>query len=199
MSAVLRLAGVTKRLGGRPVLRGVDLDVAAGETVAILGPNGSGKSTLLRIAAGQSRADQGQTARPGTVSFLSQEAPVYAELTPAEHVRWWARLWQRPAGDDAVHATLSEAGLVQLAHRQAGSLSRGERQRLALALAFLPDADLLVLDEPFTGLDTVAHAWLESRLSARRAAGRTTLLSLHGDDAARRVADRLVHLHGGRS
>jgi ABC-2 type transport system ATP-binding protein len=194
--AALTLTGITKRLGGRPVLRGVGLQVGAGETVAVLGPNGSGKSTLLRIAAGQSRPDKGRAERPAPVSYLSQEAPVYAELTPAEHVRWWSRLWRRPHDAEAVHAALADAGLLQLAHRAAGTLSRGERQRLALALAFLPDAGLLVLDEPFTGLDTVAHAWLESRLAARKAAGKATLLSLHGEEAALRVADRVVRLRG---
>ena len=199
MAAALRLTEVTKRLGGRHVLRQVSLEVAAGETVAVLGPNGSGKSSLLRIAAGQSRPDAGKAERPGpggtsAVSFLTQEAPVYAELTPAEHVAWWARLWGKAHDEAAVHAALGEAGLLPLAHHAAGTLSRGERQRLALTLAFLPDAPLLVLDEPFTGLDTVAHAWLESRLAARRAEGKATLLSLHGEEAAARVADRTLHL-----
>lgn len=199
MASTLRLEEVAKRLGGRHVLRGVTLQLAAGETVAVLGPNGSGKSTLLRIAAGQSRPDKGKAEGPGpaATSFLSQEAPVYAELTPAEHVAWWARLWRRPHDAASVHALLGEAGLLALAHRPAGTLSRGERQRLALTLAFLPDAPLLVLDEPFTGLDTVAHAWLESRLAARRAKGHATLLSLHGEDAARRVADRTLRLAHG--
>jgi ABC-type multidrug transport system ATPase subunit len=197
VAPALTLTGITKRLGGRPVLRGIDVEVAAGETVAVLGPNGSGKSTLLRVAAGQSRPDAGKAERQGPVSFLAQEAPLYAELTPAEHVRWWARLWRKPARQDDVHALLGEAGLLKLAHRLAGTLSRGERQRLALCLAFLADAPLLVLDEPFTGLDTVAHAWLESRLAARKAAGAATLISLHGEEAARRVADRVVHLTHG--
>lgn len=191
---VLTLTGVSKRLGGRPVLRAVGLEVGAGETVALLGPNGSGKSTLLRIAAGQSRPDAGAATRAGPASFLSQEAPLYAELTPAEHVRWWGRLWRKPHDAASVEALLVEAGLLRLAHRPAGTLSRGERQRVALALAFLADAPLLVLDEPFTALDAVAQAWLESRLAARKAAGGATLLSLHGEDAARRVADRVVHL-----
>ena len=199
MAAALRLTEVTKRLGGRPVLRGITLHVAPGETVAVLGPNGSGKSTLLRVAAGQSRPDAGKAERDGAaVSYLSQEAPLYAELTPAEHVQWWAHLWRKPHDEAAVHALLSDAGLLALAHRPAGSLSRGERQRLALALAFLPDAPLLVLDEPFTALDTVAHAWLESRLAARKAGGAATLLSLHGEEAAARVADRTLRLGHGQ-
>ena len=100
----LRLSGVTKRYGARAVLRGLDLEVAAGETVAVLGPNGAGKTTLLRIAAGLARPDAGTVAIAGhdprtdalaarkACSFLAQEAPLYDELTPQEHVRWWSRL-----------------------------------------------------------------------------------------------------------
>lgn len=202
MEPALRLQSVAKRLGGRPVLRHIDLDVAPAECVAVLGPNGSGKSTLLRVAAGQSRPDAGAVRRPGKASYLAQDAPLYAELTPAEHVRWWARLWRLPADPEAAHARLAEAGLLRLAHRPAGTLSKGERQRLALALAFLPPpaaAPLLVLDEPFAALDDVAHQWLESRLAARRAEGGAALLALHGEEAARRVAGRVVHLAQGRA
>jgi ABC-2 type transport system ATP-binding protein len=207
----LRLRGITKRYGARTVLHGLDLDVARGETLAVLGPNGAGKSTLLRIAAGLARPDAGTVEVAGhdakahplgarkACSFLSQEAPLYDELTPAEHVAWWARLHGRDASQPAADQALLAAGLARLAHHPAGTLSRGERQRLALALALLPEPRLLVLDEPFTALDTVAHAWLESILAARRASGRgATLLSLHDEAAAARVAGRVLRLaaHG---
>ena len=200
LGIALFLEGVTKRLGGRVVLSIDELVVNPGQTFAVLGPNGSGKSTLLRIAAGATRPDSGRAGGVGRggVSFLSQDAPLYAELTPFEHIAWWARLWRKPRDEPAVHAALAEAGLLTLAHRPANTLSRGERQRLALAMAFLPNAPLLVLDEPFTGLDTVAHAWLESRLAAHKARGGATLLALHGEAAAARVADHVIHLVGGR-
>jgi ABC-type multidrug transport system ATPase subunit len=194
-AVVLRMRGIAKSYGRRAVLRGVDLDVARGETVAVLGPNGCGKSTLLRIAAGQSRPAAG-TVQAAAVSYLGQEAPAYAELTAAEHVGWWAWLWDQPHEEAAVRGHLRDAGLLVHAHRAAGTFSRGERQRLALTLALLPDAPLLVLDEPFTGLDDVAHAWLESRLSARAAAGGSTLLALHGEETAGRIATRTLRLGG---
>ena len=203
----LRLRGVAKRYGARSILRGLDLDVADGETVAVLGPNGAGKSTLLRIAAGVSRPDAGTVEVAGhdarreplatrrACSFLSQEAPLYDELTPAEHVAWWARLHGREASAAAADQALLAAGLARLAHHAVRTLSRGERQRLALALALLPQPRLLVLDEPFTALDAVGHAWLESILAARKASGRgATLLSLHDEAAAARVAGRVVRL-----
>jgi ABC-type multidrug transport system ATPase subunit len=193
----LRLRGVAKRYGPRAVLRGATLDLAPGETVAVLGPNGAGKSTLLRIAAGLARPDQGTVESARRPAFLHQDAPLYDELTPAEHVAWWARLHGLPRDDATVDGRLSEAGLARLAHHPAGTLSRGERQRLAVALALLPDPAVAVLDEPFAALDAVAHAWLESLLAARR--GRAaTLLSVHDEAAARRVADRAVRLAGGR-
>jgi ABC-type multidrug transport system ATPase subunit len=193
----LRLRGVTKRYGPRAVLREASLDLRPGEAVAVLGSNGAGKSTLLRIAAGLARPDSGTREAAGKPAFLHQDAPLYDELTPAEHLAWWARLHRLPAGGAAVDRRLGEAGLAGLAHRHAGTLSRGERQRLAVAMALLPDPPLAVLDEPFAALDADAHAWLESLLAARR--GRAaTLLSLHDEAAARRVADRVLRLAGGR-
>jgi ABC-type multidrug transport system ATPase subunit len=205
----LRLTGVAKRYGPRAVLRDAGLEVAPDETVAVLGPNGAGKSTLLRIAAGLARPDAGQVEVAGhdarkealavrrACAFLHQDAPLYDELTPAEHVAWWSRLHGLPAGDAAVDLRIQASGLARLAHRAAGTMSRGERQRLAVALAMLPDPAVAVLDEPFAALDAVAHAWLESLLAARR--GRAaTLLSLHDEAAARRVADRAVRLASGK-
>jgi len=201
----LRLRGVTKRYGARTVLRGLDLELGRGETVAVLGPNGAGKSTLLRIAAGLARPDSGTVevaghdarAQPLAVrtacSFLGQDAPLYDELTPAEHVAWWARLHRLDHQESAVNRTLLEAGLARLAHHPVRTLSRGERQRLALALVLLPDPPVLVLDEPFAALDTVAHAWLESLLAARQDRG-ATLVSLHDEAAAARVATRTLRL-----
>jgi ABC-2 type transport system ATP-binding protein len=207
----LRLRGVAKRYGARTVLKDLHLDVAVGETVAVLGPNGAGKSTLLRIAAGLARPDAGSVEVAGhdvrrdplaarkACSFLSQDAPLYDELTPAEHVAWWARLHGRDAGEAAANQALLQAGLASLAHHPVRTLSRGERQRLALALALLPDPAVLILDEPFAALDSVAHAWLESILAARRVGGAgATLVSLHDEAAAARVASRLVRLGGQR-
>jgi ABC-2 type transport system ATP-binding protein len=203
----LRFRGVTKRYGARTVLRDLDLDVAAGETVAVLGPNGAGKSTLLRIAAGLARPDAGTVEVAGhdarkdplavrkACSFLSQDAPLYDELTPAEHVVWWSRLLgaEHARPDGATDQVLLQAGLSRLAHHAVRTLSRGERQRLALAMALLADPQVLILDEPFTALDSVAHAWLESILVARQGRG-ATLLSLHDEAAAARVTQRVVRL-----
>ncbi|MFO1535057.1 MAG: ATP-binding cassette domain-containing protein [Thermoplasmatota archaeon] len=202
------MAGVHKRLGGRPVLRGVGLDLPPGRTVALLGPNGAGKSTLLRIAAAASRPDQGIVEVNGTdarrdpdgarrhASLLLQQAPVYAELTPHEHLAWWSRVRDLHLPADRVEAATVECGLARHAHQPAGSLSRGQQQRLALAMALLPEAPLLLLDEPFTALDEDGRAWLEGRLAARRGTG-ATLLALHDAAQAARLADATLRLDAG--
>jgi heme ABC exporter ATP-binding subunit CcmA len=205
---VLRLTHIQKRLGGRPVLRDVGLEIGAGETVALLGPNGSGKSTLLRIAGTLSRPDTGDLQVAGKdarrdpeaarrhLSTLTQEAPVYAELSPHEHLEWWSRLHGLHLVPDAIESAIVECGLEHHAHKPAGSLSRGQRQRLALALALLPERPLLLLDEPFTALDAAGRAWLDDRLMARRGKA-ATLVALHDEGLAEGLADRTVRLDHG--
>ncbi len=198
----LWMSGLRKRFGARELWAPLDLTVEAGETVALLGANGVGKSTLLRIAATASRPTAGalvvdgvdavrspDQARP-RVGLQPQDAPLYAELTPHEHLRWWARLHGVAVDPDA---TLVQFGLAQAAHRPSAVLSRGQRQRVALALASLPDPPLLLLDEPFTALDAAGATQVEALLAARR--GRKgTLMALHDEALARRVADRVVRL-----
>jgi Cu-processing system ATP-binding protein len=205
----IRLDGVGKAFGLRRVLDHVDLEVS-GRTVAIVGANGAGKSTLLRVAAGLSRPTSGRAAlfghdtRAGDaelgrrhVSVLVQDAPVYAELTPAEHLRWWARVHRAAVSPDALERAAAEASLAPVAHAPAGSLSRGQRQRLALALAFLPAPRALILDEPFSALDADGRAWARARLEGFRGAGATVLLAVHEAAPVAGLADRTLTLSGG--
>ena len=200
---MLRLRGVSKAFAGRHVLRGIHLDVHAGEAVAVQGPNGSGKSTLLRIAAALSPPDEGQVEVAGApvgrdnlaarraIAYVGQEPALYDELTPAEHVRWWARLRKVDVDTDAI---LADASLAAAAHRTCGNLSRGQQQRLALALALLGDPRVLVLDEPFTALDPDGEAWLGNTLGRRRAAGCALLVAVHDPLHANRLLARTVRL-----
>lgn len=206
-AAVLRLHGISKSYAGRRVLHDVNLEVAAGECVALLGPNGAGKSTLLRIAANLTRPDAGAVAIRGTpakhdaaearghLGYIGQEPALYDDLTPAEHLRLWARLHNRPdTPPGGTDAALGQAGLAAAAHKPTGSLSRGQRQRLGLALATQGDPAVLVLDEPFTALDARGAADLEAHLAARRASGTAILLTVHDEAQARRLATRRVRL-----
>ena len=196
------MTGLRKRFGRRELWAPLELSVETGETIAILGANGSGKSTLLRIAATVSRPSAGTVVVDGLdalrrpeearrrIGHQPQDAPLYAELTPHEHLRWWARLHGTAAEADALVVTW---GLETVAHKPSATLSRGQRQRVALALATLHNPALLLLDEPFTALDDAGRASLEAALAQRR--GKTaTLIALHDEAEARRLADRVLRL-----
>lgn len=177
----LRLDAIDRHFGHRLALDQVTLHVEPGEKVALLGPNGSGKTTLLRIAAGTLRPTGG-TRTASSLAYVPQDAPVYPELTAAEHLAFSCRLHAAVADPDA---------LGSLADTPAGDLSRGQRQRLHLTMALQSGADLLLLDEPFTGLDTTAAAWLETALANHAGA---ILMSLHDATLAAHLCDRSVTL-----
>jgi len=207
--AALRLAGVAKRLGGKPVLRGLDLSVGAGAAVALQGANGSGKSTTLRIAAGLVRPDAGtvhvaghDTRRAGEaarrrMSLLTQDAPLYGELTPHEHLRWWMRAQGHAMAPAEATARLASAGLARQADQPCRSLSRGQRQRAALAMALALDRPLLLLDEPFAALDADGAAWLAQELADRR--GRQAVVLAHHGDVPGWRPDRIVCIDSGKA
>lgn len=211
MSDALRLVGVDKHYGERRVLSQVDLVVARGECVALLGANGAGKSTLLRVAATLARPTSGHVEVGGidarkepeaarrSLFFLAQDAPLYDELSPMEHVRFWENLRGSPEGGDDAGCLrrLADAGLAPLAHRRAGELSRGQRQRVALAAAEVGEPGLLLLDEPFTALDAGSQVHLTTMIERRRGRG-ATLVVLQDAAQAARLADRVVTLRHGR-
>lgn len=149
----LHLRNVSRAFARRTLFAPIDLELKAGSAAALLGPNGSGKTTLLRIIAGQLRPSTG-TVEAGSFRFVSQDVPVYPELTPAEHATW---LGQDPA-------CLAAAGLARVLHQPARVLSRGQRQRLHLALALDAAPELLLLDEPYAGLDEAGTQWLQTEL-----------------------------------
>jgi len=201
--------GLSKSFGLMPVLRGVDLDVGRGEVVAVLGPNGTGKSTLLRILTGVMRPGGGHLrvlgvelfpGRPGPpagVGYLGHEPLVYRDLTPRENLDFFASFLP---GDrsERVDRAISRARLEHAANRKTHLLSRGLLQRLAIARATLGDPDLLLLDEPFTGLDPSASAHLEEQVADARSTGRSVLVVSHDLVAVPRIATRVVLLHRGR-
>jgi heme exporter protein A len=214
--------GLGKSFGALPVLRGVDLGVAAGETVAVLGPNGAGKSTLLKILAGCMRASAGtlrilgEECHPGRpapamlagIGYLGHDPLVYRDLTPRQNLEFFAGFYARrgSAGDEADRSpppqqvaarALARAGLAPVAERPTHTLSRGMLQRLALARATLHDPDVLLLDEPFSGLDPAGTSHLEGVLEGRRAAARTTVMISHDLALVPRLASRAVVLWRG--
>ena len=208
---VLEARGLTRRFGPLPALDGIDLGIEAGSSVFLLGPNGAGKSTLLRLCATLLRPTSGSLAIFGTdagaadraalrrrIGFLSHRTFLHDQLTGRENLVFYARLYGLADPDGAARTALAQAGLAARGDDPVRGYSRGMQQRLAIARALLHGPDLLLLDEPFTGLDRDAADRLEERLRAERGRGRTCLLASHDFVSGARLADRVVILAHGR-
>ena len=191
----VRLRGFSRRFGAVEVLRGLDLDIAPGEFVALLGRSGSGKTTLLRTLAGLDAAPDGQVAIPAARAVMFQEP----RLLP------WKRVWRntvlglRGAGRAEAEAALAEVGLTHRADAWPSTLSGGEAQRAALARALLRQPQLLLLDEPFGALDALTRLKMQDLvLSLWRVHSPALLLVTHDVDEAVALADRVLVLEHGR-
>ena len=205
---MLTLTGLTKTFGDRRVLDRLDLEIAAGESVAMLGANGSGKTTTLRCIVGLARPEAGRIVIGGVdlacesiaarrrLSYLPQKSVFPPTLTVRETLAVVARLRRIPAG--AVDRELDACGLVALADRGVGHLSGGERQRLAMAVAFLPTVDLYLFDEPSASLDPTASRLLFHRARQLKRDGHTLLFTTHIPADVRHLATRIVLLRDGR-
>jgi Cu-processing system ATP-binding protein len=207
-AAAVEVRGLEKSFGAVRAVAGVGFRVERGETVALLGPNGSGKTTTLKCAAGLLRPDRGSVRIAGfdlwrdhrearrRFTFLPQEPSFAAALTAREVVAFHARLRRLPAA--RVAAALELAGLGgAAAERRVGELSGGMRQRLSLAVAELPEPDVMLLDEPTANLDPEAALAFRERARSWRRAGRALLLSTHRLTDVQELADRVVVLVGG--
>ena len=211
MTAALVAQGLTITYGSLRALDDVTVTVPAGTTTAVIGPNGSGKSTFLRVAAGLIPLARGTVAVParqalGGVSLVLQSTDLDASLplTVAEAVRMarYRRVGiarrMGPADRLAIESAIERLELTSLTGRQLGELSGGQRQRVLVAQGLAQEADLLLLDEPFTGLDVASRHRILEVVAAERAAGRTVIMSTHDLDDARRcdlvmlVATRLI-------
>jgi len=205
---VLKLTGVVKSFGGHRVLDELDLEVAAGESVALLGANGSGKTTALRCIVGLARPDSGRIEVGGLdllrdpvaarrrLSYLPQQSTFPATLTVRETLAVVARL--RGLGGESIDREIAWCGLEGLADRGVARLSGGERQRLAIAVAFLPAVDLYLLDEPSANLDPDASRILFKRVARVKLEGRTLLFTTHIQADIEHLATRAVFLRQGR-
>lgn len=215
--AGLVVEGVEAVLGGRAVLRGVDLVARPGEVLVVVGPNGAGKSTLLRLVAGLRRPDTGRVlvggdevstmparARARRIGLVPQEAHLDLPFTVREVVAM-GRFAHRgrfggpsPADHEAVTRALAEARLTGLADRAVTRLSGGERRRVLLGRTLAQDPEVLLLDEPTSNLD-LGQVWRVHRTMRRAAAaGRTVVAVVHDLEAAAALGDRLALLAEGR-
>jgi len=203
----IEAAGLEKRFGPISALRPLDLSVRAGTSLAVVGPNGAGKTTLLRLLAGLARPSAGRLEvgphdpdrrrRRAGVGYLGHATLLYPALTARENLVFAARL-HGVADPRARAARLLEAhDLGGLGDRRVGGFSRGMAQRVAIARALVHEPPLVLLDEPFTGLDPEAADALAARLAALHAGGRTVVLVTHGLGRAAAFAERVVVLRRG--
>jgi len=206
---VLRVEEVCKSYAGRRVVDRVSFSVRAGRIVGLVGPNGAGKTTLIRIIMGILAPDSGRVAVLGAgsaaeirqrVGYLPEERGLYQKQSVRDVLRYLGRLKGVPRRtcDERVHAWLERLGLPDVAEKKVGELSKGMQQKAQLVAALLHEPDLLLLDEPFSGLDPVSRQQLRSLLQELAGAGRTILLSSHEMAEVELLCPVVVMIHLGR-
>jgi heme ABC exporter ATP-binding subunit CcmA len=202
------LRGLSKRFGRAAALQAVDLDVQPGTTLAVLGANGAGKSTLLRLVAGLARPSAGRVEVAGhpaahrearrQVGYVGHATGLYPSLSARENLIFAARLYGLAKPGERADAALEREGLSEVAGRSVGGFSRGMAQRLAIARGLIHDPRVVLLDEPFTGLDRVSADRLELRLADLRQETRTVIWVTHDPERAARASTAAIVLARGQ-
>ena len=210
----ITLRGVGVELGGQAILRGIDLDAAPGSALSILGPSGCGKTTLLRVIAGLQTVSVGEVhlggslvAGPGlhvppearNIGLVFQDWALFPHLTVMENIVFGLPRSQRKSPPVEVQALLEMVGIAELADRMPGSLSGGQQQRVALARALAPQPSVLLLDEPFSSLDTSLRVDVRSEVAELlRVLGVTSVFVTHDQDEAFVLGDEVAVMRDGR-
>jgi heme ABC exporter ATP-binding subunit CcmA len=205
----IRASQLSKAFGGRTVLDAVDLEVARGQSVALVGANGAGKTTLLACLASVLRPDGGTVhwfgypaGRDATlrrrIGMVAHESGLYSHLTARENLAFAARMSGADNPSRRADQWLDRTGLARHADALPTRLSRGMRQRLAVSRALIHDPPLMLLDEPFSSLDAAGSQWLLSLLTDLRDQGRTICFVTHEEERVRSLADRVLELRDGK-
>ncbi|WP_280772240.1 heme ABC exporter ATP-binding protein CcmA [Salipaludibacillus daqingensis] len=207
---MIETIGITKTIGEKMILRGVNLRINQGESVAILGTNGAGKSTWLKIVAGLLKQSSGDVLLDGVprkkddyskqqrMGYLGHQSFLYEAFSPVENLHFFAKLYQLKSPDERIHKLIDDVGLSFFKHEPIRSFSRGMIQRLAIARAILHEPNVLLLDEPHTGLDQQAVSLFNRLLLDLKAEGVTIIMVTHDFPQISTICDRAVILRKGR-
>ncbi|MBR1381790.1 MAG: ATP-binding cassette domain-containing protein [Paludibacteraceae bacterium] len=193
---MIQIEKVNKSFGAQQVLKDVSLTIPEGQVLGLLGPNGAGKSTLMKILIGLWKADSGMVSTPPRIGYLPENNPLYEEMYVIEYLRFMAQMTQIGNWKLEIEDLIDRVGLTPECHKHIRELSKGYRQRVGLAQALLGDPQLLILDEPTTGLDPNQLVEIRSLI---RSLGkdRTVILSTHIMQEVREMCDRVVILDHG--
>jgi heme exporter protein A len=206
----VEVRGLVKSFGSKVALEGVDLDVAEGEFLTLVGPNGAGKTTLIRVLATLTKPTRGSVRiagcdllKQGTevrrrVGLASHETLLYGDLSAEENLRFYGRMYEVPELEERITSLLQRVGLDHRRHDLVRTFSRGMQQRLSIARALLHDPALLLLDEPYTGLDQQATEVLGEVLVSLVGRSRTVLMTTHNLERGLELCDRAAILVNGR-
>ena len=210
---MIQISHISKSFGAQRVLDDVSLDIPAGQVVGLLGPNGAGKSTLMKILIGLWRADEGTVSVPERIGYLPENNPLYEEMYVSEYLQFMANLSAKRSVSDnglssvreTVSALIERVGLTPERHKHIRELSKGYRQRVGLAQALLGNPELLILDEPTTGLDpnqlveirTLIRSLTSNTPKDGLSAQRSVILSTHIMQEVREMCDRVIILDHG--
>jgi len=207
---MIEVKSLVKSFGPTTALRGVNLSVPDGQFVTLVGPNGAGKTTMLRILATLSRPTSGTVEIGGhelptgagkarrSIGLVSHQTLLYGDLSAQENLRFYGRMYDVADLDARITQVLEMVGLAHRRRDPVRTFSRGMQQRLAIARAVLHRPSLMLLDEPYTGLDQDAAARLEAVMSSVGTEGRTVVMTTHDLERGLAVADRVVILAKGR-
>lgn len=203
-------SGISKSFAKQRVLVDVSFSVAPGECIQLLGDNGSGKTTLLRALATLISVDQGslvidgydsqkdKTCIRGKIGFLGHQPLVYSNLTVSENLNFSASLFQIVNYRIKLSEVLDRVGLADFRDKRAGMLSHGLMKRLSMARILLQEPEILLLDEPETGLDNQGVSMLQELVNANKLRGGSTVMTTHNPESTRSIADRVLMLTGGK-
>lgn len=207
---VVAAAGLCLSIDATPILQDISLEIAAGESVALLGANGAGKSTLLRVLAGLMTSSSGRldlfgtavghqrTAARARIGIVAHQPMLYRDLSARENIEFFARLYGVSEPGRRAMEVLAQVGMAQRADQAVKALSRGMTHRVAIARALVHRPELLLADEPFDGLDAPSIGALERLLGQLRDEGRTLIVANHDIAQSLALADRVLVLRRGR-